>query len=201
MQALHTCRRNQELEEDSVAMREEKEQLETEAQAMAERLHAVVQDKFEPAKLQFDADTPIDKALSFLQTCIKVRKAASGCFTHPFRFVARIRFTWHSIDTCASVVHAICGVQRPLLVSDSRKQEVVLLCMQIRVNPKSYLVKSASITVCPVNVHAVLLKCSSCPSTPNSSSNMQSKHHLFRSGILYVLVSAQMPPLLYNAAQ
>lgn len=55
-------------------MREEKMQLETEAQAMAEQLHALVQDKFQPVKSRFDADTPIDKALSFLQSCIKVSK-------------------------------------------------------------------------------------------------------------------------------
>ena len=72
------CRRNQKLEQDSVAMREEKMQLQTEAQAMAERLHAVVQDKFRPVKSQFDADTPIDKALSFLQSCIKVTRIS--CF-------------------------------------------------------------------------------------------------------------------------
>lgn len=41
---------------------------------MAEQLHAVVQDKFQPVKSQFDADTPIDKALSFLQSCIKVSR-------------------------------------------------------------------------------------------------------------------------------
>ena len=70
------CRRNQELEEDSVAMREQQLQLETEAQAMAQRLHAVVQDKFQPVASQFDADTPIDKALSFLQSCIKVKQLA-----------------------------------------------------------------------------------------------------------------------------
>lgn len=67
------CRRNQELEEDSVTMREQQLQLEKEAQAMAQRLIAVVQDKFQPATSHFDADTPIDKALSFLQSCIKVK--------------------------------------------------------------------------------------------------------------------------------
>ena len=65
------CRHNQELEQDSAAMSEEKERLRQEADSLAERLEAVMHDKFNPRQ-SFDADTPIDKTLNFLQSFIAV---------------------------------------------------------------------------------------------------------------------------------
>ena len=65
------CRHNQELEEDSVTMSEEKERLRQEADSLAKRLEAIMHDKFEP-RVGFDADTPIDKTLNFLQNVIGV---------------------------------------------------------------------------------------------------------------------------------
>ena len=56
-------RHNQELEQEQF-------QLEQEAEDLAQRLNAVLQDKF--AGSSFDADTPIDKTLTFLQTIVKV---------------------------------------------------------------------------------------------------------------------------------
>lgn len=47
-------------------------QLEEEALALAERLQSLLQDKFQPSS--FDADTPIDKALTFLQSYIQVMR-------------------------------------------------------------------------------------------------------------------------------
>lgn len=70
-----TCvlsRRAQELEQQSDVMQQERLDLQQAAQASAERLQAVVQDKFEPPNAAFNAQTPIDQALSFLQSCIKV---------------------------------------------------------------------------------------------------------------------------------
>lgn len=47
---------------------------------MAERLQAVMQEKFQPDVLKFDAETPVDKALAFLQSYIKVgRVCLSVC--------------------------------------------------------------------------------------------------------------------------
>ena len=66
------CRRNQDLEQDSVSYQAQKVQAEIAASAMAERLQAVLQDKFRPSSTAFDSDTPIDKALSFLQSYIQV---------------------------------------------------------------------------------------------------------------------------------
>ena len=69
-------RHNQELEQDSVAMHEEQRKLEREARSLALRLDAVLKDKFTP-RTSFDADTPIDKTLKFLQKVI----AVSICLT------------------------------------------------------------------------------------------------------------------------
>lgn len=64
-------RHNQELEEDSAAMQQERLQLQQQAESIAQRLEAVLSDKF-VARTAFDADTPIDKTLAFLQDVIKV---------------------------------------------------------------------------------------------------------------------------------
>ena len=64
-------RHNQELEEDSAAMQQERLQLQQQAESLAQRLEAVLSDKF-VARTAFDADTPIDKTLAFLQDVIKV---------------------------------------------------------------------------------------------------------------------------------
>ena len=53
-------------------MQQQNLQLEQEAQALALRLDAVMQDRFKPSTSGFDADTPIDKTLNFLQSCIAV---------------------------------------------------------------------------------------------------------------------------------
>ena len=69
------CRHNQELEQDSVIMQEEQRKLQREANSLAQRLEAVLHDKFTP-RSGFDADTPIDKTLQFLQGVIAVSLAA-----------------------------------------------------------------------------------------------------------------------------
>lgn len=53
-------------------MDQEKAKLQQEADSLAQRLEAVLHDKFEP-RTSFDADTPIDKTLNFLQSIIQVR--------------------------------------------------------------------------------------------------------------------------------
>lgn len=71
-------RHNQELEQDSVAMHEEQRKLEREARSLALRLDAVLKDKF-TARTSFDADTPIDKTLKFLQEVIAVSVCSCKC--------------------------------------------------------------------------------------------------------------------------
>ena len=68
---MAVSRHNQELEQDSVTMHEEQRKLEREARSLALRLDAVLKDKF-TARTNFDADTPIDKTLKFLQEVIAV---------------------------------------------------------------------------------------------------------------------------------
>ncbi len=72
---LRPHRHNQELEEDSAAMEQERLQLQQQAESLAQRLEAVLSDKF-VARTAFDADTPIDKTLAFLQDVIKVSPLA-----------------------------------------------------------------------------------------------------------------------------
>lgn len=62
-------------------MHEEQRKLQREAKSLAQRLEAVLQDKFAPRN-SFDADTPIDKTLQFLQKVIAVCVAIYGvCMT------------------------------------------------------------------------------------------------------------------------
>ena len=68
---LELHRYNQELEEDSAAMQQERLQLQQQAESLAERLEAVLSNKF-MSRTAFDADTPIDKTLALLQELIKV---------------------------------------------------------------------------------------------------------------------------------
>ncbi|KAL3155900.1 putative 3',5'-cyclic phosphodiesterase pde-3 [Trebouxia sp. C0010 RCD-2024] len=63
-------RRNQEMEQDSAALQQEKERLESEAAELAMRLDAVMRDKFAHQPSGFDADTPIDKTLNLLHGII-----------------------------------------------------------------------------------------------------------------------------------
>ena len=53
-------------------MHEEATRLQNAASALAERLQAVLHDKFRPQHNNFDAETPIDKALNFLSQVISV---------------------------------------------------------------------------------------------------------------------------------
>ena len=63
-------RQNQTLEQDSVAMLEEKARLESEANALTQHMKALMHDKFEHVPSQFDAETPIDKVLNMMQAFI-----------------------------------------------------------------------------------------------------------------------------------
>lgn len=68
---LFGCRQNDELQLVSAAMREEKLQLQQEAEDLAHQLQAVLNDKF-ARRGTFDAETPIDKTLGYLQSVISV---------------------------------------------------------------------------------------------------------------------------------
>ena len=65
------CRHNQALEQDSLAMHEEKLRLENEADMLAKRLAAIMKDKQAPHSNDFDAETPIDKVLNVLQSYVE----------------------------------------------------------------------------------------------------------------------------------
>ena len=67
------CRQNQELERYSASVVEDKVRLQEQADSLSQRLEAVLHDKFE--RKSFDADTPIDKTLAYLQSVIQVRFA------------------------------------------------------------------------------------------------------------------------------
>lgn len=61
------------MEQDSAALQQDKQRLESEASELAQRLAAVMHDKFKHQSDGFDADTPIDKTLNFLHCIIAVR--------------------------------------------------------------------------------------------------------------------------------
>ena len=75
-------RHNQKLEQDTIAILEEKLQLQRQAESLVHRLDVVLHNKFESTKLAFDADTPIDKTLSYLQGIIKVFPLACRFASH-----------------------------------------------------------------------------------------------------------------------
>ena len=52
-------------------MQQEKRELQRQADSLVHRLEAVLHDKFQ-SSMGFDADTPIDKTLTFLQSFIRV---------------------------------------------------------------------------------------------------------------------------------
>ena len=66
-------RQNQELERYSASMLEDKLRLQEQADSLSQRLEAVLHDKFE--RKSFDAATPIDKTLAYLQSVIQVQLA------------------------------------------------------------------------------------------------------------------------------
>ncbi|KAL3135611.1 3',5'-cyclic-nucleotide phosphodiesterase pde1 [Trebouxia sp. C0009 RCD-2024] len=62
-------RQNEDLEQESVAMQGEKDRLQQEADKLAQQLQAVLSEKF-VQRCTFDAETPIDKTLGYLQSVI-----------------------------------------------------------------------------------------------------------------------------------
>ena len=63
-------------------MLEDKLRIQAEADSLSQRLEAVLRDKFE--RRSFDADTPIDKTLGYLQCVIRV-----GSLPHPSNHIGR----------------------------------------------------------------------------------------------------------------
>ena len=79
--SLSVCvrRHNQALEQDTVSMQAEKLRLEQEALNLSKTLSAVMNDKFEIHRTEFDAETPIDKVLNMMHGLItKVRPGSSA---------------------------------------------------------------------------------------------------------------------------
>lgn len=100
------------MEQDSVALQQDKQRLETEAAELAERLDAVMRDKFAGRSSGFDADTPIDKTLNFLSSFIAVRFICSNMH------VAMLRLACvHTIQT-PTIGQNVAQVRRKSLSSD-----------------------------------------------------------------------------------
>ena len=71
-------RHNQELEQDALATEQEKAKLQQAADNLAEQLDAILHDRIDTGNSSFDADTPIDKTMKFLQGIITVRTHSSS---------------------------------------------------------------------------------------------------------------------------
>ena len=81
------CRHNQELEQDALATEQEKAKLQQAADNLAEQLDAILHDKFATGSTGFDADTPIDKTMKFLQGIIMASFSCLMCFNTLFECV------------------------------------------------------------------------------------------------------------------
>ena len=68
------------MERQAAAIQREKEAFQQEALELAQRLDAVIHDKFIP-KSHIDADTPIDKTLNFLHAFVTVSLAPQTEYT------------------------------------------------------------------------------------------------------------------------
>ena len=88
-----TCRKNQLLEEASVTMQEEQDRLQHQASSLADRLHAVMEEK-RHRRLSFDAETPVDKTLNYLQSVVSVSICAGSVF---------LCLCTHDVSCCCSV--------------------------------------------------------------------------------------------------
>ena len=62
------------MEQDALAMQVKQARLQQEAKALTERLQAVLKDRC-LRRVGFDAETPIDKTLNYLQGVIMVKSA------------------------------------------------------------------------------------------------------------------------------
>ena len=74
------CRQNQLLEEASASMQQEQDRLQHQASSLASQLHAVLQEKRHQRRLSFDAETPVDKTLNYLQSVISVSNNVAVMF-------------------------------------------------------------------------------------------------------------------------
>ena len=68
-------------------MHEQQQRMQQEAEELAQRLEVILHDKFSHRHSGFDSDTPIDKALNFLQGCI----AVSSCLCLALNFFVQPR--------------------------------------------------------------------------------------------------------------
>ena len=84
-------------------MQQERLQLQQQAESLAQRLEAVLSDKF-VARTAFDADTPIDKTLAVLQDVIKVSPLArcqNDCQYHRSLLMS---WTIENMSTCVQTL-------------------------------------------------------------------------------------------------
>ncbi|KAL0032220.1 hypothetical protein WJX77_011595 [Trebouxia sp. C0004] len=101
-------RHNQELEQDALATEQEKAKLQQEADSLAEQLEAVLHDKFATTSTGFDADTPIDKTMKFLQSIIMELSIDEGKFC---AFARRIEAGYNPSNPYHNSVHVASVVQ------------------------------------------------------------------------------------------
>ena len=87
-------------------MQEEQRKLQREANSLAQRLEAVLHDKFTP-RSGFDADTPIDKTLQFLQGVIAVSLAAAPACMHTQQMYLS-RVCHKSLGYCFHAIASVC---------------------------------------------------------------------------------------------
>ncbi|KAL0024530.1 hypothetical protein WJX79_001991 [Trebouxia sp. C0005] len=81
-------RQNQLLEEASASMQQEQDRLQHQASSLADQLQAVLQEKRHRRRLSFDAETPVDKTLNYLQSVISGQAQSSDTALELFNLLS-----------------------------------------------------------------------------------------------------------------
>ncbi|KAL0021983.1 hypothetical protein WJX77_002623 [Trebouxia sp. C0004] len=127
-------RANQELEQNRIqmerqtaAIQREKDALQQEARSLAQRLEAVIHDKFIP-KSHIDADTPIDKTLNFLHAFIAGEEPSVQCALD----------IYHVLTESNTDLRQPVGLESQLLKKSSMDTEVGMSMLQLLTGPAAF---------------------------------------------------------------
>ncbi|DBA80240.1 TPA: putative 3',5'-cyclic phosphodiesterase pde-3 [Trebouxia sp. C0005] len=127
-------RANQDLEQNRIqmerqtaAIQREKDALQQEARSLAQRLEAVIHDKFIP-KSHIDADTPIDKTLNFLHAFIAGAEPS----------VQSALDIYHVLTESNTDLRQPVGLESQLLQKSSMDTEVGMSMLQLLTGPAAF---------------------------------------------------------------
>ncbi|DBA93554.1 TPA: putative 3',5'-cyclic phosphodiesterase pde-3 [Trebouxia sp. C0006] len=115
------------LERQTAAIQREKDALQQEARNLAQRLEAIIHDKFIP-KSHIDADTPIDKTLNFLHAFIAGEEPS----------VQSALDIYHVLTESNTDLRQPVGLESQLLKKSSMDTEVGMSMLQLLTGPAAF---------------------------------------------------------------